>query len=109
MLSDQWKQKKRDFLKSLLTDKSAIDDSFLKVDEPENQNKTYAAGTPWTTLIKDSSLVNSRVFVREIITIMTFSLQRVRKGTLYCHVLLKRLHTLSAKIPIEIIMKYMML
>jgi len=65
MLSDQWKQKKRDFLKSLLNDKSAIDDSFFKVEETENENKTYAAGTPWTTLIKDSSLVNSRVFVRE--------------------------------------------
>ena len=65
MLSEQWKRKKQDFLKKVLLHETTENDSFFKVDDSENQNKTYAAGTPWTTLIKDSSLVNSRVFVRE--------------------------------------------
>jgi hypothetical protein len=65
MLSEQWKRKKQDFLKKALLHETTENDSFFKVDDSENQNKTYAAGTPWTTLIKDSSLVNSRVFVRE--------------------------------------------
>ena len=65
MLSNQWRENKREFLKRLFRDETNENDSFFKVDEHENQNKTYAAGTPWTTLIKDSSLVNSRVFVRE--------------------------------------------
>ena len=65
MFSDQWKQKKQDFIKKVLLHETNENDSFFKVDDSENQNKTYAAGTPWTTLIKDSSLVNSRVFVRE--------------------------------------------
>ena len=65
MLSEQWKQKKQDFLKKVLCHETIENDSFFKVDDSQNQNKTYAAGTPWTTLIKDSSLVNSSVFVRE--------------------------------------------
>jgi hypothetical protein len=65
MLSEQWKRKKQDFLKKVLLHETTENDSFFKVDDSENQNKTYAAGTTWTTLIKDSSLVNSRVFVRE--------------------------------------------
>jgi len=65
MFSEQWKQKKQDFIKKVLLHETNENDSFFKVDDSENQNKTYAAGTPWTTLIKDSSLVNSRVFVRE--------------------------------------------
>ena len=65
MLSEQWKQKKQDFLKKVLSHEPIENDSFFKVDDSTKQNKTYAAGTPWTTLIKDSSLVNSRVFVRE--------------------------------------------
>ena len=65
MLSNQWRENKREFLKRLFRDETNENDSFFKVDEHESQNKTYAAGTPWTTLIKDSSLVNSRVFVRD--------------------------------------------
>ena len=65
MFSEQWKQKKQDFIKKVLLHETSENDSFFKVDDSENQNKTYAAGTPWTTLIKDSSQVNSRVFVRE--------------------------------------------
>ena len=65
MFSEQWKQKKQDFIKKVLLHETNENDSFFKVDDSENQNKTYAAGTPWTTLIKDSSMVNSRVFVRE--------------------------------------------
>lgn len=65
MLSNQYKQLKKEFLSKLFRDETNENDAFFKVDEPENQNKTYAAGTPWTTLIKDSSMVNSRVFVRE--------------------------------------------
>jgi hypothetical protein len=65
MFSEQWKQKKQDFIKKVLLHETNENDSFFKVDDSENQNKTYAAGTPWTTLIKDSSQVNSRVFVRE--------------------------------------------
>ena len=65
MFSEQWKQKKQDFIKKVLLHETNENDSFFKVDDSENQNKTYAAGTPWTTLIKDSSLVTSRVFVRE--------------------------------------------
>jgi hypothetical protein len=65
MLSEQWKRKKQDFLKKVLLHETNENDSFFKVDDSLNQNKTYAAGTPWTTLIRDSSLVNSRVFVRD--------------------------------------------
>ena len=65
MFSEQWKQKKQDFIKKVLLHETNENDSFFKVDDSQNQNKTYAAGTPWTTLIKDSSMVNSRVFVRE--------------------------------------------
>ncbi len=65
MLSNQYKQLKKEFLSKLFRDETDENDVFFKVEEPENENKTYAAGTPWTTLIKDSSLVNSRVFVRE--------------------------------------------
>jgi hypothetical protein len=65
MLSNQYKQLKKEFLSKLFRDETDENDVFFKVEESENQNKTYAAGTPWTTLIKDSSLVNSRVFVRE--------------------------------------------
>ena len=65
MLSNQYKQLKKDFLSKLFRDETDENDAFFKVDDSENQNKTYAAGTPWTTLIKDSSLVNSRVFVRD--------------------------------------------
>ena len=65
MLSNQYKQMKKEFLSKLFRDETDENDVFFKVDDSENENKTYAAGTPWTTLIKDSSLVNSRVFVRE--------------------------------------------
>ena len=65
MLSNQYKQLKREFLSKLFRDETNENDAFFKVDEPETENKTYASGTPWTTLIKDSSMVNSRVFVRE--------------------------------------------
>jgi hypothetical protein len=65
MLSNQYKQMKKEFLSKLFRDETDENDAFFKVDEPETENKTYASGTPWTTLIKDSSLVNSRVFVRE--------------------------------------------
>ena len=65
MLSNQYKQLKKEFLSKLFRDETDENDAFFKVDDSQNQNKTYAAGTPWTTLIKDSSLVNSRVFVRE--------------------------------------------
>jgi hypothetical protein len=65
MLSNQYKQLKKEFLSKLFRNETDENDVFFKVEESENQNKTYAAGTPWTTLIKDSSLVNSRVFVRE--------------------------------------------
>ena len=65
MLSNQYKQLKKEFLSKLFRDETDENDAFFKVDDSENQNKTYAAGTPWTTLIKDSSMVNSRVFVRE--------------------------------------------
>jgi hypothetical protein len=65
MLSNQYKQMKKEFLSKLFRDETDENDAFFKVDDSENENKTYAAGTPWTTLIKDSSLVNSRVFVRE--------------------------------------------
>jgi hypothetical protein len=65
MLSNNYKQLKREFLSKLFRDETDENDAFFKVDEPETENKTYASGTPWTTLIKDSSQVNSRVFVRE--------------------------------------------
>ena len=65
MLSNQYKQMKKEFLSKLFRDETDENDAFFKVDDSENENKKYAAGTPWTTLIKDSSLVNSRVFVRE--------------------------------------------
>ena len=65
MLSNQYKQLKKEFLSKLFRDETDENDAFFKVEDSENQNKTYAAGTPWTTLIKDSSMVNSRVFVRE--------------------------------------------
>ena len=65
MESSDWKKKKRQFLEDYFANDENSDSNFFKVDNNENQNKKYAAGTPWTTLIKDSSLVNSRVFVRE--------------------------------------------
>ena len=65
MLSNQYKQLKKELLSKIFRDETDENDVFFKVEETENQNKTYAAGTPWTTLIKDSSMVNSRVFVRE--------------------------------------------
>jgi hypothetical protein len=65
MLSNQYKQLKKEFLSKLFRDETDENDAFFKVDDDVNENKKYAAGTPWTTLIKDSSLVNSRVFVRE--------------------------------------------
>ena len=63
--SEKWATSKREFLKKLFRDETDENDSFFKVEDNQNENKTYAAGTPWTTLIKDSSMVNSRVFVRE--------------------------------------------
>lgn len=65
MLSNQYKQLKKEFLSKLFRDETDENDAFFKVDDDVNENKKYAAGTPWTTLIKDSSQVNSRVFVRE--------------------------------------------
>jgi hypothetical protein len=65
MESSDWKKKKRQFLEDYFANDENSDSNFFKVDNNENQNKKYAAGTPWTTLIKDSSLVNSRVFVRD--------------------------------------------
>ena len=93
MLSEQWKQKKQDFLKKVLLHETTENDSFFKVDDSENQNKTYAAGTPWTTLIKDSSMVNSRVFVRENYHNHDIFTTESTLGTLYCLALLKRRHT----------------
>ena len=58
MLSNQYKQLKKEFLSKLFRDETDENDAFFKVDDSQNQNKTYAAGTPWTTLIKDSSMVN---------------------------------------------------
>ena len=66
--SEKWTISKREFLKKLFRDETDENDSFFKVEDSQNENKTYAAGTPWTTLIKDSSMVNSRVFVRETYT-----------------------------------------
>jgi len=65
MLSNQYKQLKKELLSKLLRGETDENDAFFKVEETTNQNKKYATSTPWTTLIKDSSLVNSRVFVRE--------------------------------------------
>jgi hypothetical protein len=65
MQSSDWKKKKRQFLEDYFATDDISTSDFFKVDSNENQNKKYAAGTPWTTLIRDSSLVNSRVFVRD--------------------------------------------
>jgi hypothetical protein len=65
MQSSNWKQLKQQFLSKFLKKETDEKDIFFKVEETSNQNKKYATSTPWTTLIKDSSLVNSRVFVRE--------------------------------------------
>jgi hypothetical protein len=65
MQSSDWMKKKRQFLEDYFATEETPESDFFKVDGNENQNKKYAAGTPWTTLIRDSSLVNSRVFVRD--------------------------------------------
>ena len=65
MLSNQYKQMKKELIAKLLRGETDENDAFFKVEETDNQNKKYATSTPWTTLIKDSSSVNSRVFVRE--------------------------------------------
>lgn len=65
MESSDWKKKKKEFLEQYFSLNDDENSDFFKVPEVRNENKKYAAGTPWTTLIKDSSLVNSRVFVRE--------------------------------------------
>jgi len=65
MQSSDWNKKKRQFLEDYFTTDDISTSDFFKVDSNESQNKKYAAGTPWTTLIRDSSLVNSRVFVRD--------------------------------------------
>lgn len=65
MESSDWKNKKKEFLEQYFSLNDDENSDFFKVPEVRNENKKYAAGTPWTTLIKDSSLVNSRVFVRD--------------------------------------------
>ena len=65
MESSDWKKKKKEFLEQYFSSQEDANSNFFKVAHNQNENKKYAAGTPWTTLIKDSSLVNSRVFVRE--------------------------------------------
>ena len=85
MLSNQYKQLKKEFLSKLFRDETDENDAFFKVDDSQNQNKTYAAGTPWTTLIGFLCV--------KIITTMIFLLQRAHLGTLYCLALLKRRHT----------------
>lgn len=65
MESSDWKKKKKEFLEQYFSFNDDENSDFFKVPEVRNENKKYAAGTPWTTLIKDSSLVNSRVFVRD--------------------------------------------
>ncbi len=65
MESSDWKKKKKEFLEQYFSLNDDKNSDFFKVPEVRNENKKYAAGTPWTTLIKDSSLVNSRVFVRD--------------------------------------------
>jgi hypothetical protein len=65
MESSDWKKKKKEFLEQYFSLNDDENSDFFKVPEVRNENKKYAAGTPWTTLIKDSSLVNSRVFVRD--------------------------------------------
>ncbi len=65
MESSDWKKRKRQFLEDYFANEEDSVSNFFKVENNQNQNKKYAAGTPWTTLIKDSSLVNSRVFVRD--------------------------------------------
>lgn len=65
MENSDWKKRKRQFLEDYFAKDEDSVSNFFKVENNQNQNKKYAAGTPWTTLIKDSSLVNSRVFVRD--------------------------------------------
>ena len=65
MESSDWKKKKKEFLEQYFSSQEDENSNFFKVADNQNENKKYAAGTPWTTLIKDSSLVNSRVFVRD--------------------------------------------
>ena len=65
MESSDWKKKRKEFLEQYFSLNDDENSDFFKVPEVRNENKKYAAGTPWTTLIKDSSLVNSRVFVRD--------------------------------------------
>lgn len=65
MENSDWKKRKRQFLEDYFANIEDSVSNFFKVENNQNQNKKYAAGTPWTTLIKDSSMVNSRVFVRE--------------------------------------------
>jgi len=65
MESSDWKKKKKEFLEQYFSLNDDENSDFFKVTEVRNENQKYAAGTPWTTLIKDSSLVNSRVFVRD--------------------------------------------
>ena len=65
MESSDWKKKKKEFLEQYFSSQEDENSNFFKVADNQNENKKYAAGTPWTTLIKDSSQVNSRVFVRE--------------------------------------------
>ena len=65
MESSDWKKKKKEFLEQYFSSQEDANSNFFKVAHNQNENKKYAAGTPWTTLIKDSSQVNSRVFVRE--------------------------------------------
>ncbi len=65
MESSDWKKKKKEFLEQYFSLNDDENSDFFKVPEVRNENKKYAAGTSWTTLIKDSSLVNSRVFVRD--------------------------------------------
>jgi hypothetical protein len=65
MENSDWKKRKRQFLEDYFANDEDSVSNFFKVENNQNQNKKYAAGTPWTTLIKDSSMVNSRVFVRE--------------------------------------------
>lgn len=65
MESSDWKKKKKEFLEQYFSSQADENSNFFKVAHNQNENKKYAAGTPWTTLIKDSSQVNSRVFVRE--------------------------------------------
>ena len=59
------KKKKKGVLEQYFSSQEDENSNFFKFAHNQNENKKYAAGTPWTTLINDSSQVNSRVFVRE--------------------------------------------